>query len=55
MTRDARRNGRCDSIIIFEIRTIFCTEIQVKSFNKLCGSDRMAAILEVIVIKNFLL
>ena len=47
MTRDARRNGHCDSIIIFEIMTIFCTKIQVKSLINYVDQIEMAAILEV--------
>ena len=55
MTRDARRNGRCDSIIIFEIMTIFCTKIQVKSLINYVVQIGWPPYWKFTVIKNFLL
>ena len=53
MTRDARRNGRCDSIIIFEIMTIFCTKIQVKSLINYMVQVGWPPCWKFTVIKNF--
>ena len=53
MTRDARMNGRCDSVIIFEIMTIFCTKIQVKSLINYVVQIGWPPYWKFTVIKNF--
>ena len=55
MTCDARRNGRCDSVIIFEFMTIFHTKIQVKSLINYVVQTGWPPYWKFTVIKNFLL